>query len=267
MTILWQGLKVTFGFILIAGLVFASGVFAMLLYAKFTGHEARFSSDYAIALSLVEKPLPTANSTPELPMPLSAKLEAPIVLQNPELPAGCEITSLTMLLQFAGYNIGKMELVAEMPKDETQIVLNRDGSIQYWGNPNVGFVGDVTRKGRGFGIYHAGLFPLLNQYIYKAVDLTGQPFDLYQKQVADGVPVLVWTTIDYSVPTNWVKWETAKGPIQTTFAEHAVLLVGFDENSVFLNDPLSGKKGVQVNKAAFIESWTTMGKQGLSYNK
>jgi uncharacterized protein YvpB len=267
MTILWQGLKVTFGFFLIAGLVFASGVFTMLLYAKFTGHEASLLPDYAMPFSIVEKPLPTAVPIPEPPKPSSAKLDVPIVLQNPELPAGCEITSLTMLLQFAGYNIGKMELVAEMPKDETQIVLNRDGSIQYWGNPNVGFVGDVTRKGRGFGIYHAGLFPLLSQYIYKAIDLTGQSFDLYEKQIADGVPVLVWTTIDHSVPTNWVKWETSKGPIQTTFSEHAVLLVGFDEKSVFLNDPLSGKKGVQVNKAAFIESWTAMGKQGLSYNK
>ena len=35
--IIWQGLKVTFGLFLVAGLVFASSVFAVLLYAKANG--------------------------------------------------------------------------------------------------------------------------------------------------------------------------------------------------------------------------------------
>ena len=49
MTIIWQGLKVTFGFFLVAGLVFASSVFAVLLYAKATGKEpALFASSPAI---------------------------------------------------------------------------------------------------------------------------------------------------------------------------------------------------------------------------
>jgi uncharacterized protein YvpB len=270
MTILWQGLKVTLGFLLIAGLLFSSGVFTMLLYAKFTGQDTQlFAPDYAMPLiAPADKPAPADDlPAPEKPLAVSANLDAPLVLQNPELPAGCEVTSLAMLLQFAGINITKMELAAEMPRDQTPIILNADGSIKFWGNPNIGFVGDVTRKGRGYGIYHAGLFPLLKQYIPKAVDLTGQPFQEYEKQLGDGIPVVVWTTIDYAVPNQWVKWDTSVGPIEITFAEHAVLLVGFDEKSVFLNDPRSGKKSVQVDKAAFIASWTAMGKQGLSYTK
>jgi len=268
MTILWQGLKVTFAFFLIAGLLFASGVFSVLLYAKVTGKDEQWLSreqaqPLAAAPAQTVEPEPTP--TPPPPQPTSAMLDAPLVRQLPELPAGCEITSLTMLLQFYGANKSKMELVAEMPRDATPAVLNDDGSVAYWGNPNTGFVGDVTRKGRGFGIYHAGLLPLLKQYVKTAVDLTNKPFSAYEKQVAAGIPIVVWTTIDYNQPYKWVIWDTPIGPIETTYSEHAVLMVGFDENNVYVNDPLSGKKNVPINKARFIDVWTAMGKQGLTY--
>jgi uncharacterized protein YvpB len=271
MMILRQGLKVTFGFFLIAGLLFASGVYTVLIYAKFTGHEAvliRKSSTEPHEATAIQTDLPVdlpANNIVE--KPLAAMIDAPIIRQNPELPAGCEITSLTMLLQYTGLAKTKMELAAEMPKDETPFVMNGDGSIQFWGNPNIGFVGDVTRKARGFGIYHAGLFPLLKHYISQAIDVTNQPFETYEQQISKGFPVLVWTTIDYSVPDHYITWDTSIGHFQTSFSEHAVLLVGYDDKSVYLNDPLSGKKSVQVDKAQFVESWKAMGKQGLTYSK
>ncbi|MCY9668059.1 C39 family peptidase [Paenibacillus alginolyticus] len=271
MTIIWQGLKVTFGFFLVAGLVFASSVFAVLLYAKVTGKEpAIFASNPAI---LAPKPSASikaneaASPSPVIQIKKSAMIDAPVFAQLPELPAGCEITSLTMLLQYRGITKSKMELAAEMPKDDTPATLNTDGSIAYWGNPNTGFVGDVTRKQRGFGIYHAGLFPLLKSYIPQAIDITGESFELYEQQIANDIPVIIWTTIDFNIPYKWVTWDTPKGPIKTTYAEHAVLLVGYDENNVYLNDPLSGKKQLQVNKTQFIDSWTAMGKQGLTYLK
>lgn len=271
MRVIWQGLKVTFGLFLVAGLVFASSVFAVLLYAKATGKEpAYFNASPMVPIAKPPAPVQTAEvSTPQptIQTKKSAMIDAPVFAQLPELPAGCEITSLTMLLQYYGITKTKMELVAEMPKDNTPIKLNADGSPAFWGNPNIGFVGDVTRKQRGFGIYHAGLFPLLKSYIPEAIDITGESFELFEQQVASGIPVLIWTTIDFNIPYKWVTWDTPIGPIQTTYAEHAVLLVGYDENNVYLNDPLSGKKQVQVNKDQFIDSWSAMGKQGLTYLK
>ncbi|MBA2937977.1 C39 family peptidase [Paenibacillus sp. CGMCC 1.16610] len=271
MRIIWQGLKVTFGFFLVAGLVFASSVFAVLLYAKATGKEPPlFAANPVVATVKPNEPVQAAEVSspqPTIQTKKSAMIDAPVFSQLPELPAGCEITSLTMLLHYYGITKSKMELAAEMPKDNTPIKLNADGSPAYWGNPNIGFVGDVTRKQRGFGIYHAGLFPQLKSYIPEAIDITGESFELFEQQVASGIPVITWTTIDYNLPYKWVTWDTPLGPIQTTYAEHAVLLVGFDENNVYLNDPLSGKKQLQVNKAQFIESWTAMGKQGLTYLK
>ncbi len=269
MTILWKGIKVTIGFFLILGLLFASGVFSVLLYAKFTGKESQLLGDSPVlpmlAPSIALAPSEVPVATPADPKKTSAMIDAPVVRQNPELPAGCEVTSLTMLLHYKGINKSKMELAEEMTKDETPFVLGNDGKIVYWGNPNNGFVGDVKRNSKAFGIYHTALFPLLKKYVPSAVDVTNRPFEELEKQIADNIPVVVWTTINYTVPTNWVSWDSPAGPIRTTFSEHAVLLVGFDENSVYVNDPLSGNKNVKVDKAQFIASWEAMGKQGLTY--
>jgi len=274
MKVLWKGIQVTFGFFLIGGLLFASAVFSILLYAKITGQawfEPSASIVYAETLSGKEHPpaVPAAGQAPAAPAPLasSARIEAPIVKQKPELPSGCEVTALTMLLQFYGLPKDKIELAAEMKHDTTPLKRNADGSIAYWGNPNLGFVGDATGASKGFGIYHSALFDLLHRYVPTAVDLTAQSWDKVEQQLREGIPAVVWTTIDYQVPDRWVVWDTPIGPIQTTFMEHAVLLVGFDEQHVYINDPLSGKGQVELDKAQFISTWEAMGKQALSYTK
>ncbi|OXM85906.1 C39 family peptidase [Paenibacillus rigui] len=272
MKVLWKGIQVTLGFFLVGGLLFASAVFSILLYAKITG-QAWFdqSSQIAYAESSGKPDSKAKAAAPEAPVPqppsTSAMLQAPVVNQRPELPSGCEVTALTMLLQYYGIAKDKMELAAEMKRDTTPIKRNADGSIAFWGNPNTGFVGDISGASKGFGIYHTALYELLHAYVPKAVDLTQQPWDKLEQQLREGIPSVVWTTIDYQVPDKWVVWDTPIGPIQTTFMEHAVLLVGFDEHNVYVNDPLSGKSQVQIDKAQFISIWEAMGRQALSYKK
>ncbi|MED4609776.1 C39 family peptidase, partial [Paenibacillus validus] len=197
--------------------------------------------------------------------PASAMLDAPMVRQLPELPSGCEVTSLTMLLKFRGLEKSKLELAAEMPRDTTPIRYNKDGTIAYWGNPNTGFVGEPTGAAKGFGIYHTALFAQLKAHVPSAIDLTRQPFAKLEEQLQLGIPSVVWTTIDYQVPEKWVVWDTPIGPIQTTFMEHAVLLVGYDETYVYVNDPLSGRSKQPIEKAQFIAVWEAMGRQAISY--
>ncbi|CAG7604471.1 hypothetical protein PAESOLCIP111_00702 [Paenibacillus solanacearum] len=266
---------------LIAGLVFASAVFGVLLYGKLTGQEwfrdtemvayAEHSQVSAAEETAVAPPDPANGSTRAAEAaaakepPKKAMLEAPLIYQKPELPSGCELTSLAMLLQYYGVKKSKMELVPEMKKDTTPIRYNKDGSIAYWGNPNTGFVGEITGSAKGFGIYHTALIDLLQKYVSSAVDLTREPFSKLERQVSEGFPVVAWTTIDYKVPEKWVTWDTDLGPIRTTFMEHAVLLVGYDEQYVYVNDPLTGKR--KIEKSQFIATWEAMGKQALSYTE
>ena len=261
---------------LLLGLAFSCSVFLVLLYSKLSGDPSsigRSSSDSAFAASL--EPVSAPDESVELPFPAppvkkrSAMIDAPVVLQYPELPNGCELTTLAMMLQFYGINKGKMELLPEMNRDTTPFRTGPDGTIEYWGNPNTGFVGDITGKHKGFGIYHAGLFGLLQSYIPTATDMTRSSFEELERQVSDGIPVLVWTTIRYTVPSDrqWVTWDSPLGPIRTTFQEHTVLLVGYDEDYVYVNDPLKAEKKHRVEKKQFIASWEAMGKQALSYTK
>jgi uncharacterized protein YvpB len=279
----WSGIT-----LLVTGLMFSSGVFTALLYGKITGklsiytggvatpHEVHASEVAAVddeqrQTQRTEQALPevaelsVAVENLILAPPVSVLLSAPIIRQNPELPRGCEITSLAMLLQFYGIDVTKMDLLPQMKMDPTPIEWNGDGSIRYWGDPNNGFVGDITLKAKGFGIYHKALFPLLQSYIPTAEDLTGEPFERIEERLAKGIPVMVWTTTKYQKPEHWVEWDSANGRIRVTFSEHAVLMVGYDEQHVYLNDPLSGKQSVKVNKKQFLASWDALGNQALSY--
>jgi uncharacterized protein YvpB len=265
MGLLLGTIKNTFSLIIVAALVFSSGFLSVMLYAKISGKYLNIwnKSDHFIAYA-EKTDAPSATVKPVDVAKKSAHLTAPLVRQFPELPSGCEVSSLTMLLQFAGIGKNKMELVSELKFDPTPLKRAPDGSIAYWGNPNIGFVGDITGKTKGFGVYHTALMDLLLKNIPTGIDLTGKPFEALEKQIANGIPVVVWTTIDYMEP-NWVVWDTSLGPIRTTFMEHAILMVGYDEQNVYVNDPLSGKSNVPINKAQFTHIWDLMSRQAISY--
>jgi uncharacterized protein YvpB len=273
MVVLARMMKYSFSILLVIGLAFSSGVFSVLLYGKITGKDwaASYGSESAVVYAEKindTKPITKPTKAPAVPKPVEASvmLTAPLIKQNPELPSGCEITTLTMLLQFYGIKKDKMQLVPEMKYDTTPMKTDANGNIIYWGNPNSGFVGNITGQSKGFGIYHTALFELLRKYIPTAIDLTRTGFDVLERKVASGIPVEVWTTVDYLEPMAWVEWDSPLGPIRTTFAEHAVLLVGYDKDNVFVNDPLSGKSNVRIDKALFVQTWESMGKQAISYN-
>lgn len=195
-----------------------------------------------------------------------AMIDAPIVSQYPELRNGCEVVSLTMLLQFYGIEKDKLALAQEMKKDTTPRK-EVNGNTVYWGNPNIGFVGDVTGKTMGYGIYNGPLLELLSKYIPNGINLTGSSFDEIERSVSEGRPVVVWTTVSFTKPREdqWVTWQSPQGEVRATFQEHAVLVVGYDEDHVYVNDPISGKKKLQLEKSSFLASWEALGKQAISY--
>ncbi|PLT28044.1 C39 family peptidase [Peribacillus deserti] len=192
-------------------------------------------------------------------------LNVPLIRQNPELKYGCEVTSLAMVLGYAGVTADKLTLSKEIKFDHDPLV-KQDGNIIKWGNPQHGFVGDMTGKEQGYAVYDKPIQDLLEKYMpNRSVNLTGMPFQAVLHHVSSGFPVIVWTTGNYRLPDRPEAWQHGKRIIETPMDLHAVVLVGYDKNHVFINDPLSGKKQVPVPKDTFKASWHALKKRAVSY--
>jgi len=195
-------------------------------------------------------------------------LDVGIINQLPEYRNGCEATSLTMMLNYAGINVDKDSVIAKVKKDEVPIQYDDKGNITVWGNPKLGFVGDITGKTPGYSIDPGALAPVINEYLPgKALDLTGCDYTELEKVLSSERPIVVWITSTFTEPKVSHTW-TSNGETVTSYLyQHAVLITGMDEDFMYYNDPLTGVKNTKVNKEVFQSVWTGMGKKALSYYK
>ncbi|MGE6630165.1 C39 family peptidase [Bacillus sp. NPDC077027] len=184
-----------------------------------------------------------------------------VVLYNqmdaPKLYNGCEVTSLAMLLNYSGYDVTKNTLANRIAR----VPLNYDNGLK--GNPNDGFVGDME-NGPGLGVYHGPIYDVAKKYAGdQVVDLTGKKIEkaIYQ-QLENGYPVWVITTSTFQKVDNMETWNTPNGKIDITFNEHSVVITGYDEDHVYLNNPY-GQKNQKVDRKNFEASWKQMGSQAI----
>jgi uncharacterized protein YvpB len=160
----------------------------------------------------------------------SVYLDVPLLTQMPELPAGCEATSVAMMLNFAGANTSKFKIVNMMPRSDD------DPSLGYVGNP---FEGD------GWTIYPAALVPIAKELIGSGVDLSGDPTRALQV-LSQGHPVVCWVTLH-------------------GFYVHAIVLTGFDDENIYYNDPWTGEKDASLSVSDFDSVWGLQEYRALSY--
>jgi uncharacterized protein YvpB len=189
-------------------------------------------------------------------------ITAPHIKQLPELARGCEVTSLAMMLQHAGTNVGKLQLAKEINK----IPFKSNGLN---GSPYDGFVGNIyTFSEPGLGVYHGPIQKLAEKYLPgRTVNLTGSNFSELYRMLDKGMPVWVITNSWFKeLPASQFRtWQTSHGPLKITYREHSVLVTGYDSNYIYFNDPLYHQGNRAVKKSDFIAAWSQMGKQAISY--
>lgn len=192
----------------------------------------------------------------------AGKIDAPFIKQMPELPRGCEVTSLAMMLQHAGVKVSKMTLAKEVKK----VPFYKNG---YYGNPYDGFVGDMTTFNRpGFGVYHGPIASLAEKYLPgQIINLTGKEIREIYKMIDLGRPVWVITNTKFKhLPSSsFQTWNTTSGKLRITYSEHSVLVTGYDSKYVYINDPLYNRKNRAVSRSDFEAAWKQMGRQAISY--
>ncbi|WP_044737534.1 S-layer homology domain-containing protein [Bacillus nitratireducens] len=191
-------------------------------------------------------------------------LNVPSIYQFPELHNGCEVVSLQMLVEHQiGRSLNKVAFAFEMPFDQTKLK-NYKTSSQIWGDPDVGFVGDVTGNTPGYSINPEPLKRLLDKYA-RGTNLTGNDFSVLEDYVRNGKPVVTWVTVALNNPRPITTWKTPGGKIiNGRMNTHAVVLTGVDDNYVYYNDPFYGTKNVKVSKSWFASIYNQMGKKALS---
>ncbi|MEW9677083.1 C39 family peptidase [Lentibacillus sp. L22] len=206
----------------------------------------------------------TSNQEQPIDEKESVQLKAPQISQLPELPRGCEVTSLAMLLAYHNIQADKMKLAQQIKIDPTPYQKTKEGI--YFGHPNNGFVGDMYSFATpGLGVYHQPITELASIYAGNRVfNFTGQDFDEIIHQLNQDRPVLVIINATFKkLPKEqFITWQTPDGPIEVTMREHAVLVTGYDDKYIYFNDPLE-----QNNKAPrteFKAAWKQMGKQAIT---
>ena len=190
----------------------------------------------------------------------------PHIRQLPELKRGCEVTSLAMLLNYKGVKVDKLTLAEEIKKDTTPY--NEINGKVYYGNPNNGFVGNMNDLSeRGLGVYHLPIFALgVSRQGNDVLDLTGCEFEDLYYFINKNSPVWIITNSQYrELPQkNFQTWQTPDGEVKITYAEHSVLIVGYDEKYIYINDPLAQSGYVKKEKSNFIKAWKQMGRQAIT---
>ncbi|KAB8125741.1 hypothetical protein F9U64_21835 [Gracilibacillus oryzae] len=189
-------------------------------------------------------------------------LNVPHISQLPELMRGCEVTSLTMLLNYYNIDVGKMELAENIEYEPFEV-----NGIR--GNMHEGFVGDMeTFSKPGLGVYIEPVIELASKYVSsdRIIDLSNEePADLYNA-VQDGMPVWVITNANFQKlnEQQFMTWQTELGEMQVTYQHHSVVITGYDEEYVYVNDPLGTEKDKAVNRENFEQAWIQMGQQAFT---
>ena len=156
--------------------------------------------------------------------------DAEVISQLPELPTGCEITAVTMMLRYAGYDVNKVQLANIMPRSN---------------NGDYGFVGNPFSPS-GWWIFPTGIAPVVDRFVGHHEIMTGASMQRIQDKLKQGHLVVAWVA-------------NING-----FVNHALALTGYDASRLFYNNPWTGRKE-SMTYGEFYQHWNADKQRAISY--
>lgn len=200
-------------------------------------------------------------------------INVPYIDQTKDWPTGCESVSAVMLLQYLGVDISVGRFVEQYLEKEP--LFERDGKL-YGPDPWKVFAGDPADE-KSMGCYAPVIKKALEKALLenigtaagrraagrgdgspetsekgrwqwkkdpaafpKTVDLTGVSMETLLRDYIDrDIPVIFWASIDlketYAGP-EWILTDSGETFLWRS-NEHCMLLVGYDEENYYFNDP------------------------------
>jgi len=160
------------------------------------------------------------------------------IFQLPQLPTGCEITSLTIVLNYLGYPVDKEDMASNY----------LEKSEPFEGSFNDYFIGSPW-DAFAWGCYAPVITNSANHYLKDqgskliAYNTTGYSMEELCVQLAAGNPVIVWTSQSLDEETTSTPIILEDGTTDYWYSnEHCVVIIGYDlqKGTLTVCDPLEG---------------------------
>ena len=159
-----------------------------------------------------------------------------VISQLPELPTGCEVTSLTMVLNHLGINADKLDIADNyLTKGEYGVT-----------DPRKAFVGNPRTEENSRGCYAPVLVEAANKYLSAkgsdktAKDISGGDLEKLFPYIDKGIPVIVWGIMDCQKSEVVSIGEADGQTLNWVRPEHCMVLVGYSDTEITEADPYYG---------------------------
>lgn len=235
-------------------LILISVIFLLLLFG-FNYIDKHFTkSDESKTKQEKTVTVDTSKSTDYVPEGY-AKLNVEELLQNPELPTGCESVSLTALLKYYGFSDLDKSYIA----DNYLIYSDGDSKYGFTGNPH------STKAG---GCFQNTIQQTANNFLSDrnsnliALDMSGIDLNNIYSLLDNDTPLLMWTTISMKEPSI-DQSDNYMGDYTFYRYEHCVVVYGYNlqDNVFYVMDPIDGLVERNINN--FYNIFCKIGKYAM----
>lgn len=179
--------------------------------------------------------------------PAGKQLPVANIMQNPDLPNGCEITSLTICLNYKGYSVDKCDM--------------SDNYLPKWadltGDPEYYYLREP--RSNGFYCFASCICTTIDNYnnangtSIPYANLTGSDVSTLYQELENGNPVVVWGTLRWGTPRQY-----SSGLYSNL---HCMVLSGYTDTTVTITDPIYGV--TTVKRSTFETVWRQMGSRAV----
>jgi uncharacterized protein YvpB len=170
----------------------------------------------------------------------------------------CNLTAARMVLAYEGIDVEVDELYENIEK--STIEYNETENV--WGDPNLGFIGDIRGRDKGYGVHWQPVADLLKNYIETAEVERNWDRTSILAEVKDGNPAIIWAHNGFGDSGTETTWELPSGEeIFTVDGMHSYVVVGWigsldDPEKIILIDP-AGRGRWEITPEKFADLWST----------
>lgn len=192
----------------------------------------------------------------------------PHICQMMKYPTGCESVAAVSLMQFYGVDITVEEFIDNhLPTADYPYY---DGDIMYGESPWDVFIGEPYSDS-GYGCYSTVIVRAMKSAIsqdYEISALYNLPMSaLCSEYIDKGQPVMIWATMEMQEPAEGRSWILPDGETFTFIRpEHALVLIGYDDNNYYFCDPRAEETVVSYPKSDCETAYNALYSQAIIMN-